>query len=174
MVASVRGREFVPAVRVLEAWGPVRRTDYYNVLVLRVADPRGFLAELTARVEAEPWMREVLAHVRPALATFDFGSREEFEERAREAARTWLADLEGRAFHVRMHRRGFRRQLSSQGEERALCEALLAELERRGRSGRVTFEDPDAVVAVETVGGRAGVSLWTRADRERFPLLGVD
>ena len=57
--------------------------------------------------------------------------------------------------------------------EQFLAGLILESLEKRGEPGHVTFEDPDAVLAVETVGGRAGLSLWNREERERYPFLGV-
>jgi hypothetical protein len=38
----------------------------------------------------------------------------------------------------------------------------------------VAFEDVDAVVSIETLDHRAGVSLWTREDLQRYPFLRVD
>ncbi len=39
---------------------------------------------------------------------------------------------------------------------------------------RLAFEDPDALVAIETVGQRAGVSVWTREELRRYPFIRVD
>lgn len=174
VVATARDREFAPAARLLQAWGPVQRTAYYNVLVCRVADPAVFAEELAGRLREEAGAAEVLARAVPATRTFDFRSAEAFEEGARAAALEWAPELAGRSFHVRMHRRGFRKKLGSQGEERFLNGALLEELERRGGPGKITFADPDAILAVETVGGRAGLSLWSREDLVRYPFLRLD
>lgn len=103
-----------------------------------------------------------------------FQSPEEFEAKAREAVGSWLTRLAGKSFHVRLHRRGFKRRLSSQEEERSLDTFLLQSLEQRGTPGRITFDDPDAIIAVETVGQRAGFSLWTREDMQRYPFLKLD
>jgi tRNA(Ser,Leu) C12 N-acetylase TAN1 len=40
-----------------------------------------------------------------------------------------------------------------------------------GATAIVTFEDPDVVVDVETVGGWAGIALRTRDDRSAFRFL---
>lgn len=173
-VASVRGREFSRAVRFLEQWGTVGRTDYYNVVVLRVGDPLGFLEGLRARIEERPGIRDFLARLVPVLHAFPYRDREEFEREAEQVALGWAAELAGRAFHVRMHRRGFRSRLSSQEEEQRLSEVVMAELEKRGAPGRIDFESPDAILAVETVGPRAGLSLWSRAQLDRYPILGLD
>ena len=47
-------------------------------------------------------------------------------------------------------------------------------LARGGTIGKISFEDPDAVVSLETVGPRVGLSLWTREELERYPLLHLD
>jgi tRNA(Ser,Leu) C12 N-acetylase TAN1 len=38
----------------------------------------------------------------------------------------------------------------------------------------VKFDDPDAIVMIETVGERAGVSVFTREDKQRCPFLRFD
>lgn len=174
VVASVRGYEFRSAVRLLEQWGPVERTDYYNVVVLRVEDVAKFADELWQRIDAEPGILNTIARVVPSTDTFAFQSREDFENKAREIVLRWLPKFAGKSFHVRMHRRGFRKKLSSQEEEQFLDAALLQELERRGTPGRIEFDNPDLIAAVETVGGRAGLSLWTREDLERYLFLGLN
>ena len=81
----------------------------------------------------------------------------------------WEA-LRGKTFHVRLHRRGHRRELPTPAEERFLDEATRA----TGAPGRIAFDDPDAVVAVETVGDRAGLPAWGREELRRSPFLHTD
>ena len=85
-----------------------------------------------------------------------------------------MPQLAGKSFHVRMHRRGFKEALPSQQEERMLDDVLLEALERTGQPGRIEFEDPDLILDVETVDQRAGMSLWTREQLERYPFLNLD
>ena len=73
-----------------------------------------------------------------------------------------------------MHRRGFKGRISSQQEERLLDDAILDSLSAAGTPARITFDDPDAVIDVETVGNQAGASLWTREELNRYPFLGVN
>jgi len=175
VATSIEG-EFRRAVRALEAWGPVGRTDYYNVLVVRVEASREFLSDFGGCVDVTPEVLSFLSRVIPCDRTFDFHDREDFEARASAVVRSWAGALMGQSFHVRMHRRGFKRQLSSQAVEQFLAEQLLGDLARRGAAGAVSFDDPDAIISVESVGGRAGLSLWTREDvrRYRYPFLGVN
>jgi tRNA(Ser,Leu) C12 N-acetylase TAN1 len=86
----------------------------------------------------------------------------------------WLPRLQGASFHVRMHRRGFKQAMSSQVEERFLDHAMLDALAELGHPGRIIFDDPDMIIDVETVGNRAGLSIWSRADLERYAFLKLD
>lgn len=173
-MACVRGRGFVPAIQVLSKWGEVDRTTYYNVLVTRTGNPRHVLGALQERADAGPRVLQVIARFVPADHALDFETAEEFREKTAAWALAHASQIEGRAFHVRMHRRGFRRHLSSQEEEQRLDAVLLEASERSGHPGNISFEDPDVILAVETVGGRAALSLWTRQELDRFSLLGLD
>lgn len=62
-----------------------------------------------------------------------------------------------------MHRRGFKSELASPSVEQFPSDAILSGSKERGRPGRVEFGDPDYVTDVETVGNRAGVTLWPAA-----------
>jgi tRNA(Ser,Leu) C12 N-acetylase TAN1 len=174
VAVSVHENRFTRACQLLQRYGQVGQTKYYNVLVMKVEEPVAFAKTLAALVSTVPEVLEVVSRVVPATIVFDFEDASEFETRAREAALTWLADLAGRSFHVRLHRRGHRQELPSQEEERKLDGILLEALERAGTPGRIDFEDPDAILAIETVGDRAGLSLWTREDLRRYPFLRLD
>jgi tRNA(Ser,Leu) C12 N-acetylase TAN1 len=171
VVATARGRDFRRARDLLAKLGRVGRTDYYNVLVMRVDDVEALLDQLGA---LGPDALASVGHVRPARRTFGFQTPEEFEARARDVALDWVSELASSSFHVRLHRRGFKGRIASPEEERFLDDALLEALEQRGTPGRVRFEDPDAIVAVDTVDNRAGMALWTRDQLLRYPFLGLD
>ena len=174
VVVSVHEGRFVRACQLLEQFGRLERTEYYNVLVMKVEDSSVFVTALADLVSTVPDVLAVVSRVVPAAETFTFQSAEEFEAKAREIALGWQPALVGKAFHVRLHRRGFRGRLSSQEEERFLDEVLLDALERAGTPGRISFDDPDAILDVETVSNRAGMSLWTREDLSRLPFLKLD
>jgi tRNA(Ser,Leu) C12 N-acetylase TAN1 len=174
VVVTLPERTFREALHVLHRWGHVKRTGYYNVLVMRVDDPNAFLAEFAAAVAEKPGLLNLVSRVAPAQRSFSFENGDEFEREARDIALGWLTDLAGTGFYVRLHRRGFKGIISTQPEERFLDEALLTALAAAGTPGRISFDDPDKVIQIETVDGRAGMSLWTREDLRRFPFLGVD
>lgn len=174
VVATTREQGYDRARQLLEQFGRVSRTDYFNVLLLAPDEPETFLDRFGAMVRNVPQVMESLSRVMPATDGFTFEGAEDFEAKAREIVRGWAPRLRGKSFHVRMHRRGFKGKLPSQQEERFLDEALLDELETQGVPGRIDFADPDAVIDVETVDNRAGLSFWTREELARYPFLKLD
>jgi tRNA(Ser,Leu) C12 N-acetylase TAN1 len=161
---------FREAVRLLGKWGRVKRTSYYNVLGMKVENLEVFLAGFAAALADAPGIRNFISHVVPAQQTFEFADAAEFETQARAIALSWAPKLGGKSFHVRLHRRGFKGVLSTPREERFLDEALLGVL---ADSARISFTDPDAVIQIETIDGRAGMSFWTRDELQRYPFLGA-
>lgn len=174
VVATLPEDTFREARRLLGRWGRVRRTHFYNVLAMRVADPNAFLNAFAAAVAESPGLLNTVSHVVPAQYTFDFHTREEFERKAHDLLLAWRPRLADASFHVRLHRRGQGDMLSSHQEEQLLSETLLDALKVAGTPGRISFDDPDEVIQIETIDTRAGVSLWSREDRRRCPFLGVD
>jgi tRNA(Ser,Leu) C12 N-acetylase TAN1 len=78
---------------------------------------------------------------------------------------TLLDALAGNSFHVRVERRGHKRLVQSDRLERTLGTALVEALDARGASPRVTFADPDLIVAVELIGDAGGIGLVPRGWR---------
>jgi tRNA(Ser,Leu) C12 N-acetylase TAN1 len=171
VVITVNDDGYNQARKILEGYGKVVRTDYFNILLMQAADPRQLLTTLQEAADSDPESMKSLARVMPVVQTFTFQTAEEFEGKARKAVWDWLPHLGGKSFHLRMHRRGFKGKLSSMDEERFLDTYLLEALEMAGTEGEITFDYPDAILALETVGPRAGLSLWTREELERYPLL---
>jgi tRNA(Ser,Leu) C12 N-acetylase TAN1 len=171
---STREDGFVRALRTLRRFGRVTRTGFRNVLALTVADTEEFLEGFSDLVAQQPDILNAVSRAVPAAATFQFHSSREFEVKAREVALAWVGRLGGRSFHVRFHRRGLKERIASRDEEVFLDRALLEALEKAGTPGSITFEDPDVILDVETVGTWAGMSVWTREDLVRYPFLKVD
>lgn len=159
------------ARNLLARWGRLRRTDYHYVATMAVADPASFLREFAAAVEQTPGILNAMSHVVPFEHVFSFEDAAEFETKAREIALTYVPRLVGKSFHVRLHRRGLKGTISTPTEERFLDEALLEALAAAGGPGRISFEDPDCVLLIETVGQSGGLALWTREELKRYPFL---
>ena len=102
VVVSLHERQYVPAWKLLEKLGVVSRTAYFNVLVMHVEDIGGLLETLWQWVEENPQLLTILARVVPVTQTFTFQTVEEFETKARGACLSWVADLRGQSFHVRL------------------------------------------------------------------------
>lgn len=161
------------ARKLLAKWGTLRRTKYFNVTVMAVADPVSFLHEFNAAVEQSPGILNAMSHVAPFEHLFEFDDAAEFETKAREIALNYVPLLIGKSFHVRLHRRGLKGTISTPTEERFLDETLLGALAAAGSPGRISFEDPDFVLLIETVAQRGGLALWTREELKRYPFLPV-
>ena len=174
VVVTLRDGEFTETCRILEALGEVARTDYFNVLTIKVDDVAAFPDAMQTLAEANPIIEDLVARAVPCTHVFTFQSPDELEAGAKQVVAQWLPDLAGKSFHVRMHRRGFKGRISSQHEEQFLDGYLITSLEERGAPGRITFDDPDVIIDLETIGQRAGLSLWRRAQRLRYPLLKLD
>jgi tRNA(Ser,Leu) C12 N-acetylase TAN1 len=173
-VATLREGSFEQAIKTLAEIGPVARTQYFNVLVMRIEAITAALEELREWISIDLNRFGFLGRLVPLTYVFNFRSPSDFEEQARQAVLTWRPDLATKSFHVRMHRRGFKGQLSSMQEEQFLDEAMTKALQAAGSRARVSFDDPDVIIAVETVDQRGGMSMWTRQDLERYPFLGLD
>ncbi len=174
VVVNLHEHGFRKAFKLLQGLGAVYTTDFLNVLVMKVSNIPHFLETLNDWVSSDSSLLKLISRIVPVTATFSFQSPEEFETKAQEAVLDFLPLKEGKSFHIRMHRRGFKGQIRSLDEERFLDKILLEELVKLGEPGQITFEDPDAIIVVETVGQQAGLSCWNREDLQRYPLLRLD
>ena len=174
VVVTVHEHGFAKACKLLETFGPIAKTGFFNVLVMKVADTEAFLDALQTEFDTDSALALILARVMPVSIVFFFQSPEEFEDQARKAAARLVPELAGRKFHVRMHRRGFKGHLGTQEEELFLDRFIVQRLADNGLSAEIDFDDPDVIIALETIGQRAGLSLWTRADIERYSCLKLD
>jgi tRNA(Ser,Leu) C12 N-acetylase TAN1 len=174
VVVSVREDGYGRAFGTLRQFGRVSRTGFRNVLALTVSDTGEFLKAFSDLVAQEPDILYSISRAVPAAATFDFHTSEEFEEKARDVALAWVGQLAGKSFHVRLHRRGLKGRIASRDEEVFLDRVLLDALEKAGTPGSITFEDPDVILDIETLGTWAAMSVWTREDLKRYPFLRVD
>lgn len=76
--------------------GKVERTHYYNVLGMKVDDIDTFVATFGKATVDTLGILNFISHVVPLRCTFAFATAEEFEERARAIALTWIPMLPGK------------------------------------------------------------------------------
>jgi len=174
VVISVYQDGFRQAVRALAELGPVERSPYHNVLVMKADDPVALLDAIEKGPEASTALYDAISRFAPAQCNIEFQSADEFKTKAQSILREWLSGLGKRSFHVRLHRRGMRPDLPTPDTERFLDDALLDALKQAGTPGAISFTDPDAVIAIDTIDDRAGLALWTREDLARHRLLRPD
>ena len=174
VVVTVHDGHFNQAKQFMEAFGQPCKTDYFNVIVMKVDDVEQFLEDMNKEMKAAPYMESIISRVMPASITFNFQVPDEFKKQTMEAIESWVPKLAGKCYHVRMHRRGFKGRLSSHDEEHELADFLMMKLAEQGAAARIDFDDPDYIIDIETVGQWTGVALWTREQRLRYPFLKLD
>lgn len=171
VVVSLQERGFKRAFKDLQGFGIASKTEFFNVLTLKVSDIDRFQESLLAWVGEHPALLKAIARLVPLTDTFIFQTAAEFESQSKEIVLKWVPQLAGKAFHVRMHRRGFKDRISSLEAEHLLDGTLLAALEAAGTPGRITFDEPEAIIIVETLGQWAGIACWKREEMQRYPWL---
>lgn len=171
VIVTVNERGYRPVRRLLREYGRTARSGFFNVMVMQVADTTTFLEAMHTLYAHPPPALNYVGRIIPVSRHFRFQSPAEFEERARQALLPWLDALSGRHFYLRMHRRGFKGRLSSQQEECLLDTFVLQSLAERGATAKVDFAGAERVIALETLGQEAGLSLWSREQLERYPFL---
>jgi tRNA(Ser,Leu) C12 N-acetylase TAN1 len=159
--------------RALHPLVHLQRAGFRNVLIGRVDDVETFLIGVVELLERRQSLSSALGKILPVERLFLLDVPRFDEQLAAEAA-PLVERLVGQSFHVRVERRGHKGVINTQAAELALGEALYGALEARGATPRVTFRDPDVVVAVEVIGDVAGIELLPRAMRQRFPFVRVD
>ncbi|MGZ3350060.1 MAG: hypothetical protein ACXU89_14060, partial [Xanthobacteraceae bacterium] len=120
VVVSIYQDGFKRALRALREFGPVERSPYYNVLVMKVEDPMVLLESIERRTEENPALYDAISRVAPAMRGFEFQSAEQFEAKAKSIMLEWSSRLAGRSFHVRLHRRAAQHGLRTLDTERLL------------------------------------------------------
>jgi tRNA(Ser,Leu) C12 N-acetylase TAN1 len=123
------------------------------------------LEAIERKTEENTALYDAISRIAPAMRTVEFHSMEEFSERLKPVLLEWLPRLTGSSLHVRLHRRGDRHDLPTPDAERSFDDFLLAATGAAGAPCKISFTDPDAVIAIDTVDDRAGVALWSPADR---------
>ena len=119
VVISVYQDGFRRTLRALKEFGPVERSPYYNVLVMKADNPTALLETIEQRTEENTALYDAISRVAPATRTVEFHSVEEFTERLKAILLEWLPRLTGSSLHVRLHRRGDRHDLRTLDAERS-------------------------------------------------------
>ncbi len=162
------------ALRALRELGPVERSPYHNVLVMKVDDPAGLLSAVETRTRESPALYDAISRVAPAHRTFDFQTCDDLLTRVKLVIDEWSPRLAGCRCYVRLHLRGMRHDLPVHEMERRLDLEIVEKTGRIDRPASIVFTDPDAIIAVDTIDNRAGLALWTRDELRRYTVLRPD
>lgn len=155
----------------LRPLGEFHRSSFKDVCVGRVEDANRFLDTLLQAREAGAGWIAALGRAIPVEQNFRFTS-DTLAEQFKQAAEPLLQRMDrGSSFHVRLERRGLTGKIDTPRVEREVAEYLFALAERQHKQLRVSFDDPDYVVAAETVGDECGVTLLTRELSRRYPFV---
>lgn len=161
--------------RVLDALrrhGEFHRTSFRDVCIGRVDDIESLLEAVHDAIAAGKAWTQAIGRVVPVEATFPF-TPGTLTESLKAAAAPLAARLADGTFCVRVERRGLAGAVDSAKLERAVAEHFIALAQASGRKLVVSLEDPDFLLAAETIGTECGVGLITRELRRRFPFVQV-
>jgi tRNA(Ser,Leu) C12 N-acetylase TAN1 len=171
LATSLEGRRDALLVS-LRKLGQFRPAGYRNVVAGLVADREVFLGRVRDALRVDMLLPTALAKIVPVDATLRFEPVDPLPALA-DAVEPMLDRLGGGTFFVRCERRGLKGRLHSPTLERDLADRIWRALEARGHTPRVAFQDPDAVLVVETLGDEAGIGVITRALRQQYPFVKV-
>jgi tRNA(Ser,Leu) C12 N-acetylase TAN1 len=173
IVTSLPGREHQrPLLHELNRRGTFHRCSFKDICLGYVANVTEFLDEvLRARQASERWVAD-LGRIVPVEHAFPF-TRDNLVDQLKPRVASMLERMNAGTFYVRCERRGHAGEVMSREVERAVADHVLALAQDQHKSLRVSFEDPDYIVCVETVGDDCGVALLSRALLQRYPFIHV-
>jgi len=149
----------------LASFGRFRTGGYPQVLLGVVERGPAPAAALSSGIEdlvaGRPPFDELMERVVPVERAVRF-IRQDVTETLCEQLEDAGPRLAGKSFHVRAHLRGLKGLVEHPAVERALGAFLAERAEEAGAPARVTFDDPDVIVAIEVAGQRVGYALLDR------------
>jgi len=173
LVTMAQDGRYRQMLEELAPHGEFHKTDFHGVVIGRVPDMRQFLETVRQRRLERILAFQDVSRIVPLDTVFSF-DLDSFLEKACKSIRPYLSRMSEHRFHVRLERRGLKGQIVSPDIEQALDNFILDELADLGHSGKVDFDAPDAVLAIETVGTRCGIGFITRELSDRYPFVHVD
>src|SRR3974377_618211 len=135
-------------LRALRVLGSIERTPYHNVLAMKADDPVKILEAIGLKTQESTALYDAISRVSPAIHNFVFQSAEEFLEKTKSVLVAWSPQLTGQSFHVRFHRRGPKYTPVTQQTEHSLNKTILEATAKLGAQGKLSFTDPDVVIAL--------------------------
>jgi tRNA(Ser,Leu) C12 N-acetylase TAN1 len=174
VIATTRPNREADARATMAKLGNVALSPFPGVILAAVDDVGVFNDALAKMISDDAGAGQSFGRVLPAQHTFHFESLADLEGITASIVDDWIEDLADATFHVRCHRRGRVNDLDPAEEEGFLGDAIQRMLSERGTSARISFDDPDVVIDIETLNDEAAISMWTRDDLVAFSFLRID
>ena len=140
----------------------------------------GFRSLLLGNVNLHAFLEEVQARPIPSLARVvpveeNFRAQpENLLEILKDKIKKYAGRIgQGESFCVRFERRGFKGRISSREVEGEIGGYLHDLLEGEGKSPKVSLEDPDKLLVIQSVGISFGIGVIDRETRQRYPIIRV-
>jgi tRNA(Ser,Leu) C12 N-acetylase TAN1 len=170
-VVTSQMREENRLLQELADLGEFAPSGFTAVVVGKVRHLEEFLETLKSRWEAQPFLYpQIFGSVVPVRVMFSF-TPENLLARLKEEVRALGPELQGKAFYVRIKRRGHKGEISSQEFEQALDRYLQEEVCAQGEVCHVDFDQADVIVMIETIHNQCGVGLITREMKARYSFI---
>ncbi len=139
-----------------------------------------FRSLLLGKVDLHAFLEEVQARTIPSLARVvpveeNFRARpEDLLEILKDKVKKYSGRIgQGESFCVRFERRGFKGRISSLEVEEEIGGYLHDLLEEEEKNPKVSLEDPDKLLVIQSVGTSFGIGLIDRKNRQRYPIIRV-
>ena len=157
----------------LSGMGEFQPSGFAAVILGKVSDVHAFMEKLRELYGKSPVLSDLLSTVVPVRTVFPF-TLENLETRLEEEIRALAPEIGGRAFYVRMKRRGHKGELKSVELEQTLDRFLKEEFCSQGQNCFVDFQAAEVIVVIETVHSQCGVGLVIREMKERYPFVRIE
>ncbi len=159
-------------LRFLNDYGEFKGSGFRDVVLGRVEETDAFLRALENLREENPIKLNPLSQIVPLEKTFHF-DLSDFKDKLKEMLSSYVDRIENKKFYLRVKRRGHKGEISSLEVEKEVADFIMGSLEKSGKKAQVSFNDPDCILIVETIGNWAGVGFITKEMKQKYSLIKI-
>jgi tRNA(Ser,Leu) C12 N-acetylase TAN1 len=159
-------------LRFLNEYGEFKGSGFRDVVLGRVEEIDAFLGALENLREENPIKLNPLSQIVPLEKTFHF-DLSDFKDKLKEILASYADRIENKKFYLRVKRRGHKGEISSLEVEKEVADFIMGSLEKAGTKAQVSFNDPDCILIVETIGNWAGVGFITKDMKEKYSFIRI-
>jgi tRNA(Ser,Leu) C12 N-acetylase TAN1 len=159
-------------LRFLNDYGEFKGSGFRDVVLGRVEEIDTFLRALEDLHEENPIKLNPLSQIVPLEKTFHF-DLSDFKDKLKEILSSYVDRIENKKFYLRVKRRGHKGEISSLEVEKEVADFIMGSLEKAGKKAQVSFNDPDCILIVETIGNWAGIGFITKEMKEKYSLIKI-